>query len=287
VLRKKYRLFWTGGFDSTFRLAELSRRNVKIQPVYLVFNDRRDVTPLELAAHGKILQWLKKRPETQAMIQPVRYVTENQIIVSNEVEHALAWIRQRYAVPQCDRLLAAYAEKSKGIEVGLEKPYDKPGRTFIVLNAAGGLHFDEEGIGRLEDPNHEHPQIMKIHGNYGYSIANRTEVEMWEQLQEWGYQDLVKLTQTCEHPYHGTPCGCCTNCFVKIHSAMGWYLGDKAQRRHAILLELREKDPELASVYRAYMTGRFAPLKGTGAIPIQLSEKIAQCNRFLAARNAL
>ena len=67
-MHKNYRLFWTGGFDSTFRLAELSRRPVKISPVYIVFQDRLAVTPLELKAHERILAYLKSRPETNGYL---------------------------------------------------------------------------------------------------------------------------------------------------------------------------------------------------------------------------
>lgn len=257
MIRKNYRLFWTGGFDSTFRLVELSRRPVKISPVYIVFPDRPAVTPLELQAHQRILAYLKKRRETIAQMMPVRYVMWNQIVVSEAVKKAHDWVSHHFPfkIPHCDLLLAAYAEKSKGIEIGLEKYYDKPGRTFIALEEAGGLHFDSEGIGRLQDPNNEHPQLMLMHGNYGYSIANKREVDMWELLQKWGYQDISRLTQTCEHPYNGTPCGCCTNCWVKIHSAMGWYLGEKAMRRHQIMVSLHQQSVQLAREFQNYMMG--------------------------------
>ena len=258
MLMKKHRLFWTGGFDSSFRLAELSRRKVKISSVYIIFQDRQVVTPLEIQAHERILEWLKGRPETQAQIMPTHYVTWRQVVVSKAVREAHAWAQEHFhfRLPKCDLLLASYAEKSRGIEIGLEKYYDKPGRTFIALNEAGGLHFDEEGIGRLKDPNNEHPQLMLLHGNYGYSIANRTEVEMWDQLKKWGYDDLVTLTQTCEHPYNGTPCGCCTNCIVKIKSAMGWYLGEKAVKRYQLMQSMRRQDLILGVQFSKFMMGQ-------------------------------
>lgn len=279
-MHKNYRLFWTGGFDSTFRLAELSRRPVKISPVYIVFQDRLAVTPLELKAHERILAYLKSRPETIAQIMPVRYVTWKQIVISRAVKTAHEWVSQHFPfkIPHCDLLLAAYAEKSKGIEIGLEKYYDKPGRTFIALEEAGGLHFDEEGIGRLQDPHNEHPQLMLMHGNYAYSIANRLEIEMWSLLQKWGYQDIVNLTQTCEHPYHDTPCGCCTNCWVKIHSAMGWYLGEKALKRYQLMIALHKEDPQMGADYKQFMMGQYPVLDDARANRVEYFKSLLSMN---------
>ncbi len=49
---KIVKLFWTGGYDSTYRLIQLSFRNVIIQPFYLC-NDRLS-EGLELEAMSKI-----------------------------------------------------------------------------------------------------------------------------------------------------------------------------------------------------------------------------------------
>ena len=38
---KRVGILWTGGFDSTFRISQLSRCDVEIQPVYVYNNDRK------------------------------------------------------------------------------------------------------------------------------------------------------------------------------------------------------------------------------------------------------
>lgn len=45
--------FWTGGFDSTFRILQLSRENVTVQPIYIV-DPGRISSDKEIAAINKL-----------------------------------------------------------------------------------------------------------------------------------------------------------------------------------------------------------------------------------------
>ena len=49
------KILWTGGWDSTFRVIELSRKNVVIQPIYVLDSGRKS-TDYELKAIDKIIQ---------------------------------------------------------------------------------------------------------------------------------------------------------------------------------------------------------------------------------------
>jgi hypothetical protein len=58
--KKTIRILWTGGWDSTYRIIELSRQPVAIQPIY-VYGDGRVSEPFERRAMQKILTQLKNK----------------------------------------------------------------------------------------------------------------------------------------------------------------------------------------------------------------------------------
>lgn len=71
---ERHNLLFTGGFDSTFRLCQLSRmEGVEVQPVYLCFSPARFNEKNEIHAQDTILSMLRKRKDTKAvLLSPVR-----------------------------------------------------------------------------------------------------------------------------------------------------------------------------------------------------------------------
>lgn len=51
---KVIKILWTGGWDSTFRIVELSRKEVTICPLYVIDNDRKSKN-FEIKAMNKII----------------------------------------------------------------------------------------------------------------------------------------------------------------------------------------------------------------------------------------
>jgi len=71
-----YEIFWTGGFDSTFRVAQLSQLPIKLQPVFItgIASDMRKSERYELRAIQQIYEQLKAKPTTKADLLPVKVV---------------------------------------------------------------------------------------------------------------------------------------------------------------------------------------------------------------------
>jgi len=69
---KRVSIFWTGGYDSSFRVCQLSRLNIEIQPYYLSDNRRSEKN--ELNAIREITEFLNALDETKATILPLEYV---------------------------------------------------------------------------------------------------------------------------------------------------------------------------------------------------------------------
>ncbi len=67
---RRVNVFWTGGLDSSFRMMQLSRMDVEIQPIYLSDADSGK-TRHERNAMAQITDDLKTNPQTKATILPL------------------------------------------------------------------------------------------------------------------------------------------------------------------------------------------------------------------------
>lgn len=112
---------WTGGLDSTARIVELSRKNVVIQPYYVI-DQGRVSTKYEMEAMKKIKQRLESDVKTTARINEIIIITTDEIPADETISNAWKSLNAKYKVGSQYDFLARYAN-SRGIqlEVGIEK----------------------------------------------------------------------------------------------------------------------------------------------------------------------
>ncbi len=209
---EKYEIFWTGGFDSTFRVVQLSRYPISIQPVYCtgVATDIRKSERYELRAIKQITQLLREKKETKAEILPLKVVHSKKnppverdsefIYEELPKDHNVAVAFRKIYIsmmePRRDQLatgrgvmnavnldlyidsqyqwLSAYANnQDKPVEVGITARYVKK-----FLDAIGGGDAVEEidnGIFKQYVLNREKCKSEEgytIFGNYAFSFYN-------------------------------------------------------------------------------------------------------------------
>lgn len=137
------KLLWTGGWDSTFRLVELSRQNVTVQPIYL-FGDSRASEKLERIAMSKIIELLKQKPSTKANILPILYINISDIEPDEEISEAYRAIRDATNLGSQHEWIAWYAKINPGLEIGTEENSPEDSRIinslkqFTVLRETNG-----------------------------------------------------------------------------------------------------------------------------------------------------
>ena len=258
MLKKKINLLWTGGWDSTFRLCQLSRmHNVKVQPIYIIHPHRKSAI-YECKAQEKILKTLQKKKETKAFILPVKYINVENIIIPANISEAFARLRQQYPIGGQYEFLAAYAANCPGLELGEEHYYSRPGNLYTIFNAAGGLKFDKNNNGYLEDDG-QHPDIYTIFGNFRYPIAHLKETEMEAIIKKWHYEDVMQHIWICATPDNkGNSCGVCVPCQIKMRAAMGHLLSAEARNNYKIYDYIKNKyGSNLAQDYVSYINTRF------------------------------
>ena len=231
---KKINLLWTGGLDSTFRLVELAHESVEIQPYYVVDSARKSLRK-EQQAMQKILQLLKKKTFTKAVLHDVCYISEQSIKPDYEISNAYRFFFQFNKLGSQYDFLSKFADQNNLIlEVGLEN--SDRSKAAEALKKYGDLklesYLNKDGAKDLfswdviycTDPKTGHPLALKLFGNLRFPahLFNIEKVEEADLLKNWGCKDILKTTWFCHKPVLGFPCGQCNPCKDALNEGMEW-----------------------------------------------------------------
>ena len=226
-------LLWTGGWDSTYRLVELSRTNLTVQPVYLT-GDGRISKDYELSAMEKILGLLAEKKETTANILPLRIVDIKTFPENAEIKEAFERIYSQYPIGTQYEFIAKYALDNPGAELCAEKPDGEYSGIVNVCELNGGfIPFGDSWRLNSETASDD---CKTIFGNLSFPIVSKTEIQMKEKIKEFGiYDDVMSSIWFCHLPVKGKPCGMCRPCEQKIEEGMSALLPKKAIKKHKIV----------------------------------------------------
>lgn len=113
-------VLWTGGLDSSYRICELSRMPVTIQPYY-IWDHTRGSIKQELRAMKRIAQDVKRHPDTKATLLPLKIVYDSEIKEDTAITEAWKVLNKKYALGSQYDYLARFAKQyGLKLEVGLE-----------------------------------------------------------------------------------------------------------------------------------------------------------------------
>ena len=124
-------VFWTGGLDSTYRILELSRMPLTIQPYY-IWDQTRGSIKQELKAMDDIAKIVKKNSLTKAKLLPLQIINNGDIADDAEITAAWRTLNQKYLLGSQYNYLARFA-RQHGIklEVSLESSERSKAATTI------------------------------------------------------------------------------------------------------------------------------------------------------------
>jgi len=234
-MEKRY-ILWTGGWDSTFRMVELSRQEVTVQPVYVI-DDGRKSADKEKQVMGSILQALRDRGETKAELLDVLYIPVSQIPANAQVTEAFHRVRRVQSLGGQYEWLGRLALQYPGIELGVEKPLGQGGGCNTLIAKWGKL-TEENGIYRI-DREHSKPECVLLLGNFTFPIRGKNVPDMVELISRWGYEDIMRMIWFCNAPMKGAVCGMCNPCRQKMEGGMAWLLPEDAQKRYRTHTKIR------------------------------------------------
>ena len=243
-----HNLLWTGGFDSTFRLCQLSREDCVIQPIYLRYK-KRPALQYELAAHERVLDFLAKKGH-KAEILPVKHVDMD--LYMDDYEAISAFERrcskERVGGQYCS--MAAFVNRFGYCELCQEGYVNRPGALTRMLT--DGVCFKTDAYGnRFIDREKSDKDKVIVFGGYYFPVMHINNMQMLALLKEWGMYGVVPLVRFC---MSGTEeaCGYCVCCLNKYSiSRKDFRFSKEAVKQAEICMYLRHVDTS-KKFYRTY-----------------------------------
>lgn len=228
---KKIEILWTGGWDSTFRIVELSRQECTVTPYYIVDKDRASID-YELKSMNNILALLKEKKATKAKFNDIVLVKKEDIPNNQEVSDAYKKIASKTNLGSQHDWLARFALFHKNMELGTEAGDPKTSHILQSIDEFGSLVF-KDGIGYLDKKKSSREGLFVL-GNFSFPIIQKTELDMVKLIKKLGYEDVMKYIWFCHTPINGECCGLCHPCELKIESNMEFLMTNRALRNYKI-----------------------------------------------------
>lgn len=211
-------VFWTGGYDSTFRICELLIiHKLPVQPVYLSYNlDSKNTTDFwvrknrnqEKEAMNKIRDILNKRfPFT-------RHLLYNTIIIANNIDY-----------PDYDKAflkLNLWPKKRKTHQYGHLGKASFLMKTYIDTGVLG-IHNQTHFINFLTKNLYEEGNTYKIqlpitHPMHylQFPLFKKSKKDLCDISKKHNFNDIIKLSWSCWFPEKGKPCKKCPMCIERF-----------------------------------------------------------------------
>lgn len=235
------KVFWTGGFDSTYRMVELSRKNLVIQPVYMSDKIRRS-EKYELNAIKEITSDIERHPGTRGKILPLIKQPVSELAQDSEIVEAYERLRSiTYLGPQYI-WLAEFAKSNKGLELCIEMDDSQYGATYCIMkNGKLKKVIENDHVYWELDEENSSRDVLTVFGSLHFPIIEITKLDMLERYREMGFSDTMKKTWFCHTPVNGQPCGVCSPCTQTIESGLGFRIPAEGMARHKKEMEFINK----------------------------------------------
>lgn len=213
-------LFWTGGWDSTFRLLDLILiHNQTVQPFYVIDPERRSF-PLEIKAIGEIkAAILERKPEAKELLFPTKFTRLGEIPLNERITEQYHRLLKVGHLGGQYEWLARFADwvNLHDLELCVQKgdfAFNFLERNVIKENDAKVDYF------RLKT-NFSNPNLA-LFKYFRFPIFNLRKEDIHSQAINNGFEDIMQLTWFCHRPLkNGLPCGNCTPCNEAIRDGFG------------------------------------------------------------------
>jgi hypothetical protein len=219
---KPVKLFWTGGWDSTFRMLQLVVEHGKlVQPYYIIDPNRLSLRH-EIKAMSDIEQAIYHRyPQTRGLILPT--ISAEVADIAYDAELELAY-QEYLTIKKIDTQF--YWMSSFCLQHGITdmeictetKANPRPGQSgsyFLEVVGDGPEH-------RIAD-NYKDGVEYRFNKFYRYPIYGMTKMDMKVYADKAGWSDLMSMTWFCHYPVKGRyPCGTCLPCELVLREGLGW-----------------------------------------------------------------
>ena len=229
------KVMWTGGFDSTFRICQLAKIDVDIQPYYF-YNKARKSADIEIETLKKIRKMILSKDTTKANLMPVIIHDIDEFMpIDEEYMQAYETIKKREHYGDQYRWMAQMSKTFPGLELTIES-CDKPEPDrFLDIMPANNVEAHGEGVlgyYTLTENNPEDFYTLLKNFRFPMQIAHMTKKDCLQAFIDMGDEDIMKETWFCQLPFNGDACGYCGPCRQVMDEGMSFRLSPAAQKRY-------------------------------------------------------
>lgn len=208
-------LFFTGGFDSTFRLCQIVlMENRPVQPIYLDFPEldgfsRRKNVKYEFQSMKKTINELKRRGYGH-LIYPLKVVTKIEL-----TDTVLDAMRYFYKKKKVSRVISQYAymiQYSLSQNLIIEECAENS--THSTSYNLVGKHLNKDGMLNLYQVAGTPLMVIR---NLRFSTIHLTKKDMLNIAKQNNFDNILAWTKSCWYPKkNGNPCGKCSMCKDRV-----------------------------------------------------------------------
>ena len=211
-------LFWTGGWDSTFRLVQLLVTTDKmVQPHYIIRHE--ESTGIEINTMSSIQRKISRGyPDIRSRLLPTIFIDRGLIKKFEDEDSQIDELREHYKINEQYIIMAQYCRQFgiNEIEVSL---------TSISGEMESFKYFKKVGLFNC----------------FKYPLIDISKKEMLEIAKKNGWDELLNLTSFCRRPIVKIkPCGTCGPCHDAVISGLGYRLPLISRIKAYMLIPLRK-----------------------------------------------
>lgn len=231
------KVLWTGGFDSTYRMVELSRHDVIVQPYYLSDKIRRSKN-LELRAMSEISEDIENDPGTRCRILPLIINKASEFKPDRRIVEAWKRLRNSSNIGTQYVWLAQFAKSNPGMEICIERGSSCSGTSYCIRQNGKLREINDSGlIYRVLDQDNSNTDILALFGSMHFPIIHLSKMEMLENYRNMGFSKVMEKTWFCHTPINGETCGVCNPCKQAIEKGLGFKVSAAGLKRNELELK--------------------------------------------------
>lgn len=237
MYKKPINLFWTGGWDSTFRLIQLVLVYKKaVQPFYIIDDERNSIL-FEVRAMTKIKNKISEiDSKASQLILPTRFKEKLEIKPNLTITESFNTLFQAEPIaPQYEWLARFCAEEGiSDMEICNERAiHDEDNRTRRLLDNDLQKHESTAGYYYQLNPNVAGADSHNVYGNFRFPVFDFTKVQMLGIVKTQGYDFIINESWFCLMPTKsGHPCGKCHPCRAVFREGLKYRLPFAARVRY-------------------------------------------------------
>ena len=255
-------LFWTGGFDSTFRLlALLLDHRLPVQPSYL-YDEHRASAPIEVATMARIRATLAAtHPQTRDLLLPTRTEPLPAHTPDDDIQRAFDALLRDHRIGDQYAFLSRWCRQRglRDVELSCEwGPRGTPHALEPYMTPAAS----PQGLPTFRLHRDAPEDFQRVFGVFTFPLIGMTKLEEAQIATLRGWNDILGETWFCHHPTRKQrPCGFCNPCQYALEEGFGARIPPSrralSQLYNATLMPLRGFARQMRRRLRRYDVPRY------------------------------